>query len=387
MAQQEIRALTGLRGLAAVFVMLYHFTRDDNPAGEPLASHGSFLSHGYLSVDVFFVLSGFIMALTYYDLFAGGTGMTGRRIRVALPVFLGHRVARIYPLYIVMTVIMAAIHYAPFTHSVPIPNINVALVANLFLVQAWGISRSMVSPAWSISTELAAYLLFPLLLALYVTGSRRLAWAAGLLAVAVCFWIGTTAQYGTPYSERSGLLDFWRATSLSPVLRCLTEFCFGLLTFRFYRTASAVWMDAFAAISPLVLAAMVGACCWPDTDFIWLALVPPLILGLARDRGLVARALAWRPMHQLGVLSYSIYLVHPMFTKATKTVTALLGSRGVPYAQVISVAIDCAVVVACAHVAYRLIERPGRRMLRGVFDRLEWTREPALAMVSLNPTT
>ncbi len=380
MARQEVRSLTGLRGLAAFFVVLYHFTRFDNVVVGPALSGSQFLSHGYLSVDLFFVLSGFIMALTYYDMFSDVDGLGGQRTRAAIPIFLGHRIARIYPLYIVMTLIMAAIHYAPFTHSDPIPGINTVLVANLFLVQSWDMARSMVSPAWSISTEWAAYLLFPLLLAVYVSGSRRLAWAAGLLAAAVCLWIATTTQYGTPHTERSGLLDFWRPTSLAPLLRCLVEFCFGLLTFRFYRTASTAWMNRFAAISPLVLAGMVGACLWPDTDLVWLALVPLLILGLAQDRGMVAGVLAWRPVHGLGVLSYSIYLVHPMLTKAVKVAGEALEARDVPYAPAIAVTVGCALVVVCAYAAYRIVERPGRRMLRRVFDRIEWTRGPALAM-------
>ena len=359
--------------------MMYHFTRTEQTVAGPALSGSQFLSHGYLSVDVFFVLSGFIMALTYCEMFADEGGLGGRRTRAALPVFLGHRIARIYPLYIVMTLIMAAIHYAPFTHSQVVPNINLTLVSNIFLVQSWDMTRSLVSPAWSISTEFAAYLLFPLLLTVYVSGSRWLAWAGGLLAVAVCLWIATTTQYGDPHSARSGLLDFWRPTSLAPLLRCLVEFCFGLLTFRYYRTASAARMKLLAAISPLVLAVMVGACLWPDTDLIWLALVPLLILGLAQDRGIVARALAWTPMHWLGVLSYSIYLVHPMLTKATRVVGDALEARGVPYGHAIMVAVDGALVVVCAYAAYRLIERPGRRLLRGAFDRLEWTRKPALA--------
>ena len=63
----EIRALTGIRGIAACFVVIYHFYFGVLNKG----SAGVILSHGYMAVDLFFVLSGFVMALTYQDKFLG----------------------------------------------------------------------------------------------------------------------------------------------------------------------------------------------------------------------------------------------------------------------------------------------------------------------------
>jgi peptidoglycan/LPS O-acetylase OafA/YrhL len=61
---REIKPLTGLRGVAATVVMLYHFFYSD-------LAHASFFGRGYLAVDLSFVLSGFVMALSYGHLFAG----------------------------------------------------------------------------------------------------------------------------------------------------------------------------------------------------------------------------------------------------------------------------------------------------------------------------
>ena len=84
----EIRALTGLRGVAALLVALYHI----NPNWIAPTATGRFVGKGYLWVDLFFVLSGFLLAMNYARLFAGGWSL-----RAWLD-FLLHRVARIYPL-------------------------------------------------------------------------------------------------------------------------------------------------------------------------------------------------------------------------------------------------------------------------------------------------
>jgi peptidoglycan/LPS O-acetylase OafA/YrhL len=67
-AVSEIRALTGLRGLAAIFVVVFH--EAGNFSGDGPAA--TFLRHGYNAVDLFFVLSGFVMALTYGEMWGGG---------------------------------------------------------------------------------------------------------------------------------------------------------------------------------------------------------------------------------------------------------------------------------------------------------------------------
>jgi len=106
----EIRSLTGLRGAAAVFVAFYHsfyFMVSNQADNSPPVV---FLRHGYLSVDLFFVLSGYVMALTYAPLFAGGFRM------LAFADFLGRRIGRIYPAYITVTAFVAL--YSMQGHSV-----------------------------------------------------------------------------------------------------------------------------------------------------------------------------------------------------------------------------------------------------------------------------
>ena len=107
MAAGEIRSLTGLRGVTAMLVAAYHFY----PVQSPLLSRT--VGRFYLWVDLFFVLSGFVMALNYGRMFRDG--FSGE----AFGEFLLRRLARVYPLYIVVLVLQVALTlglYGNFHH-------------------------------------------------------------------------------------------------------------------------------------------------------------------------------------------------------------------------------------------------------------------------------
>jgi peptidoglycan/LPS O-acetylase OafA/YrhL len=152
-AKREIRSLTGLRGIAAVYVVIFHYFLGVGMSN-PLKT---LLAHGYLGVDLFFVLSGFVMALNYGHLFETGFSFLAYRT------FLGRRIARIYPLYVAGTLVGFVLTQAALIEPLRSGSTSGNLVANLLMVQSWGVGQSYDPPAWSISTEWAAYLLFPLL--------------------------------------------------------------------------------------------------------------------------------------------------------------------------------------------------------------------------------
>jgi peptidoglycan/LPS O-acetylase OafA/YrhL len=134
----EIRPLTGLRGIAALYVVSYHH-RLGVPFSNPLTTS---LAHGYLAADLFFVLSGFVMALTYSHMFARGWSMA------AYVRFLGRRAARIYPLYFVATLAAFVFILAGALEAPRLAPLGTALTLNLLLIQAWGFVGSLDGPAW-----------------------------------------------------------------------------------------------------------------------------------------------------------------------------------------------------------------------------------------------
>src|SRR5688572_11994062 len=153
----DIRSLTSLRFFAALAVVAFHYMRAF-PAGAGAAA--ALTAKGYLAVDFFFILSGFILAHVYLP----AIEQDAFRARD----FYAKRLARIYPVHFV-TAMVAVVMFAA-AEKMEIPGRDFSfhdLFANLLLVHGWGVSDdlSLNKPSWSISAEWFAYLLFPLLAA------------------------------------------------------------------------------------------------------------------------------------------------------------------------------------------------------------------------------
>ena len=149
----ELRQLTGARGIAAWAVVLYHLRQSIEGLPAPVEA---VFAKGYLAVDFFFLLSGFVIWLAWHDRIAG-----------AAPRFWQKRIARIVPLHLAMLAFAVALALLAAARGRPDPAFPWAeLPLHLLLVQAWGTIGALHwnDPAWSISAELAAYLLVPLLI-------------------------------------------------------------------------------------------------------------------------------------------------------------------------------------------------------------------------------
>ena len=363
MIKREIRALTGLRGIAASWVVFHHLHEDDPLSG----ILSQILIHGYLAVDVFFVLSGFVMALSYKHLFENG--FTGR----AYGVFLGRRFARIWPLYAVATLGYAAIYAVSSIHGVVYHHITLGdlpylIPLNLALVQTWGLGETLGGPAWSISTEFAAYLLFPLLASLALFSRPLLAFVTGVLALILMLVLPilTGEGYGTPRP-----LDLFDYHTAWPLVRCIAEFTLGIVAFR-AATGGLIPSEFRSPLSACVVAlAMVALTGIHHSDLAFVALSPILIVLLSRDEGPVAKVLGSRPIHFLGVVSYGMYLVHYALLHL-HVVSRFIASRiGQQSADVVADLVVFGVVVLAAYVGYRLIELPGRSAVKRIIGRME----------------
>ena len=294
--REHFRALTGIRGIAAWMVVLYHirFSLDALvPAGMIAA-----LGKGYLAVDLFFILSGFVLWYNYADRLR-----VGRRGEVFQ--FMWRRIARIWPLHLFILsafVAFALLLVATGRSTADYPFAELPL--HVFLIQNWGFTSELAwnHPAWSISTELAAYLVFPLI----VTAFRwdRLALpalvcvaAALLAAIHMIFAAGGSGNLGHDIPG----LGLWR---------CLAEFTLGTIacmlwqSLRDWRFGAVVCGASCAALLVLGLALAL-----PETLFVP-AVFLTAILALALDRSIVARLMGAGPIHYLGDISYSTYLAH-----------------------------------------------------------------------------
>ena len=397
-----IRQLTGIRFVAAAWVLLYHLQG-------PLAVIGvlsipvlpEVLRVGRLGVDLFFALSGFILAHTYLTRLGPAL-----RARGTLH-FWWLRLARIYPVHLVMLVIAGVAVVAQARVSGEALDRDWLtpwdFIKNLLLIQEWGSDpqRGWNFVAWSLSMEWLAYLLFPLLVLVLFWMHRRL--PTWLLVVAWIVVMAPLVGYGLSTSD-AYYTDNWGST-----YRILTEFTAGAITYLIVRrffdgeatstTTVRVANIASYVLPLLVIAGAVFLGNWgpaqpggpvidgdrePLPPYFHLTLVPLLILwigALAVAQGGMARGLATRIAILGGFVSYSLYMTHLVVFGLWRAGLRAFGiESGLLY--VLSV---IALVAGCFLVAYamwRWIEEPARKWMRGlVGTRREPTEEAGEAEI------
>ena len=338
--------------------MLYHyFGVGIAPGYSPFKT---IRSHGYLAVDLFFVLSGFVISLNYAPIFYDSVSARDY-VR-----FLANRMARVYPLYAFVTLGCLAIGFE--TSDQPITSLDVLL--NLLMVQGWGTSISIAGPSWSISTEFAAYLIFPILVLLILRGRRVVGVVATATALVCLLVLGGLPEVqlhlaNAVFSDRHGPLDIYGDGTVYPLVRCLAGFTIGVFAcrmLRWARIASVVrnrWTGDILALATIVLLAV------PGTDIAVVLATMLLIVTLAAERSITARVLGWRPVHWLGLISYSLYLLHsPMQQKWLPIVAEPF--THVPHGGGIALVLTILSVIAVSAVSYYAIERPARLWLRKI---------------------
>ncbi|MBA4747712.1 MAG: acyltransferase [Sphingopyxis sp.] len=352
-APRQLPTLTGLRGIAALAVLFYHIR----------ASMGSFapewmialLGHGYLAVDLFFVLSGFILWWTY------GAAFREQGRAATLP-FIVRRFARIFPLH--LAIMLAMIAFAgvlvlsgrPLEPQYPLGD----LPAHLLLVQNWGFSDRLAwnDPAWSISAEWAAYLLLALggtAAARLGTGARRFPLLTLAIATAIGTWFAATG--------RSGIGADIPATGL---VRCLAEFGIGVLLCQWWsenRDCRALVLVTAAGLAILGTALIVSGVSQPAG----VPLLMAAIVTIALEASLSPRPLlGGRTAQWLGQISYALYLTHFFLWILFK----LLFVTDPAAVSAPAIAAFVAATLLSAHLLHRHIELPGRRWCQRVGDDL-----------------
>lgn len=356
--RRDIRSLTGIRGVAACIVVLYHALH----SGPALA--GLLLDKGYLCVDLFFVLSGYVMALNYERLFAPGNASLGNYAR-----FLWLRFARIYPLYIVMTLLVATAGAARLMPLFDVGDLRSALAWNVALLQAVSFGAGNINgPAWSISTEWFAYLMFPLLAGFAFRGGEGRVWLTAALAFVALIVVVALGPLVQPAID--GPLSVFGTQTPLPILRCLGGFVLGLAAFGLRDSCFARWFAASRVAGDLVAGALVVTLFVPQGDLLFAVLCTLLVLHLAQQpESTTSRFLGAGLIYYLGEISYSLYLVHD---PAILILRRLFDAHGWSWTAASCLGIVVSLILA--PLAYRFIELPGRRFLRNVDPTKTWRK-------------
>lgn len=337
---------TAIRGIAAVVVLFTHinvFLRVDS-------AYFHLVDWGANAVDIFFVLSGFI--LNYVYLSAGSP--------VPWAAYFTARIARIVPLYYLTTI--SLLPFFCYKHSGAGDFLSI-LFKNLFLVSGItdGTSKTINFPAWSIGVEVFCYMLiFPLLVWLHAAfHQRRMYQPIMLILLAVC-----SVMLVSIY-DFEGLSLRLVGADLSFLGRGIFGFIVGFSCcslFRLNYNNHVLRSLANGAIIVAVIAFLLSR-----LGYLGLGIVYPAILIIffsAYDIGFVAHALKTRALQWLGERSYSIYLWHiPLMTYL-----GLLGLKQWALPTCLVYPAIIALVLLAADLSYRFFETPSRTLIR------KWTK-------------
>jgi peptidoglycan/LPS O-acetylase OafA/YrhL len=368
----EIRSLTGLRIVAAAWVVLFHFsfTPGDSYAGVEDAL-APILRTGALGVDLFYILSGFVITLTYL-------GKSGPRASARGSVaFWWARICRVWPVYAVVTTLFGGwllykgsrVTDGFVAYQAVQPVVDLWQYAQqLLMVQLWGQSSfdgsSWVGAAWSISAEWLAYVCFPLVVLLLWRLRNASAVVTGGLAVAAMLPFALVCvTTGNPYFPWSWALRIG-AGFLAGALTCLAV----------RRIAGTPRVERMATVlGPLAVAGILAGLWWGEWrgqgsgeyGGVVVLLFPVLVGSLALSPRGLGRVLASRPMVHGGRISYTLYLVHVPVFEIFWTYMGWTPALA-PDGRLAPVLVPAVLVgtFLLAHLGYRYLEEPARLFLR-----------------------
>lgn len=317
---RELALLTPLRGFAALAVVLLH---------------AGVLPRGYLAVDFFFMLSGFVLSHVH-----GAAFTEAPQARPAMH-FLWLRLCRIYPVHAAITLCL-------------MPQLGTAqgfslsdLVVCLLLGQVLLPYPAFNDMAWSVSAEWFAYLAFPLLAWGVSNRVDRYSGSALAAALAAIWWIGLSA----------GPVGLgWHAV----IGRTLPEFLAGMLAYRCYDSGwlLAFWRSDAGFVIALTVTVAIGAAGAPDGAVV--ALLPAVLLAAAANRCRIVRWLGIAPLRFFGEASYSIYLAQSLILLLIHRFGGPLDGPTRPLFQAAMIAGS----VGAGMLFYRCVEQPSRQRLR-----------------------
>lgn len=345
-------ALTGVRAIAALWVVLHHLRLGPLRLLELPAWLDRVFHAGYLGVDLFGFLSGFVIAHNYAERIA-------RDRRAELRQYLWARLVRIGPLHWALLAVLVGM--VAFVPGFPAQQAERALYharelpLQILLLHGWSLGNPFAwnLPSWTVSAEWLCYLLFPWI-APRLAAQRDGSFAITAAALAVAATGLALRALGHPD---------WNAAMHGGVVRIAGEFFAGCLLQRAFaaRWASKAPWHALA-IGAVALVATGVQSARPTLAVVGFAV---LVLALAHGRGVLAAGLAARPLVFLGEASYAIYLSHWVVLGALALVLppVLLAPRAAADG-VTSLVCHLAAIVAVSVALHLGFDLPVRRRLR-----------------------
>ncbi|MGB0115082.1 MAG: acyltransferase family protein [Ilumatobacteraceae bacterium] len=352
--------LDGIRALAVIAVIVYHL-------------NSQWLPGGYLGVDVFFVMSGYLItSLLLLERRNSG--------RVGLAAFWSRRVRRLLPAMVVM-VVAVAVYYAAFMSDLERVGLRGDLIATLVYVSNWRfissgqsyfeqyVSASPVRHTWSLAIEEQFYLVWPIVVAVALRWRRSSA-TVGIIATAGI--VVSVSAMAMLYDADDPSRAYFG--SGARVHQMLVGVVLAVLLSR--RGAEKVRSASRQLAFPAAVVLIVAACLLGDESALYyrggsfaIAVAAAVLIAGLEGGNVLRGPLSWPPLVVVGTVSYGLYLWHwPVIT--------VIGAQFGDVSSLRWASVAVAFTGAITFVSYRWIERPIRQ-------RSTWAGRPVVPRLVL----
>lgn len=351
-----------LRAIAAILVFFYHseiYWKDALPSTW-------LFSLGLAGVDIFFVLSGYIMAAT-----------TASRDTTATS-FLSHRIFRIAPLYWIITLLFTFLFFSGFKPVGVTELTPEYLIKSLLFIPflRGGAAEPIVTVGWTLNYEIFFYLVFSLCLLIPSMRARHPAVVTLILIALLPRIFGSQNFYAIYYGN--------------PVI---LEFCFGIVCYHcltwaektFVPNRIAPFAAAFLIMSLLFFFAPAFGLSGAGATSHSSTFIRPFTWGVAGFFAVLSAVTLERAKHvwrrfalvEIGNASYSIYLIHGLMLHGASKVAKILSSDPLTFALVTTIG-ALVLSIAAGLIMFRYLEAPINKFLRGFFTRFLAKPSPSI---------
>ncbi len=318
--------LTPMRGIAALLTVIFHVDLMLGNGGDMLVKtkYSMVLSHMYLMVDFFFILSGFIMLHVYGNMFSNGVD------RASFKKFTIARFARVYPLHFLTLMYCIVLFFISAQLSIPeVPVLQVrnnfySIFTNVFLLHSMNFHNwfSWNHASWSISVEWWAYMIFPFLVAPFQKLSNvskvliAVLCFAGYLCITFLIMPLVTVPEEIPFVKNDLSKLEINVGYQYGYIRCLMGFILGMVVYEAYKIG---WMKNLFSNGYLLFTLFIASLLsmhFDLPDVITVLFFPFALLCGAYGSVGIDKMFGSKALQNLGDWSFSIYLTHQplMFT-------------------------------------------------------------------------
>jgi peptidoglycan/LPS O-acetylase OafA/YrhL len=344
-----IKKLDGFRGIFSLMIVFFHTSDEVLPK---FMTSFYLTRESYIFVDFFFVLSGFVITLNYYNL----------KSYDGLKTYLKKRLIRLYPLLIfssIITLVLSLIFLKELNligffnsisllNSTPVPNLFYSVLTGSNTIM--NLYNGMYSPSWSISSEIITYMFFGVITVYFLNQKKLLFIILILLSFFFCFMKG----------------GYWSFTAGLGVFRGIVSFFIGSLTFLYGRNFNNLksnnsLIEIISIIGFLILTLYHSNLESIEKEIFGMVTLPIYFGGLiflfSKSNGLISSLLESKILQFLGMISYSIYLNHSIFVNLFEVVNDKYTNNLTFYFMILF-------IIGYSYLTFKTIELNGGKWLR-----------------------